>query len=193
MEELPLGEQVVFLGTQEALAVHLGVERKSIQRWMKKPDCPGRAKEGFNVQEWRAFIERNKLGKKVASKGKIELDNEKAALVNEGLRLRNAKARGEVCSIEEVVKVLNELVAGFTLNLTQAEFTIAEEVSGVDVGEGVKRLKRRHKEVLETLALGEWAQKKTFWSSVYAALYGHHKTPDLGLGQRSMSSTPFAT
>lgn len=183
MEEETSEAQAVYVGTQEALASHLGFERKSIQRWQKKKDCPGRSEKGFDVKAWQAFIERNKLGRR-PNKSKGDLDNEKLALQNERLRLINAKARGEVCSIDEVVKVLCEMVAGFKLTLKQTEFTIAEEASGVDVGEAAKRVKRRLNEVLETLALGEWAQKKTFWSKVYAALSDLPKTPDPGLGPK---------
>jgi len=185
VEEEQNAEEVVFVGTQEALAAHLGVERKSIQRWQSKKDCPGRVKEGFNVREWKAFIERNKLGRK-PTRAKGDLDNEKLALQNERLRLINAKIRGELCSIDEVVKVLCEMVSGFKLTLTQSEYTVAEESVGVEVGEAVKRVKRRHKEVLENLSLGAWAQKKTFWSKVYAALYDPLKTPGLGHGQSNM-------
>ncbi len=185
MEELALGEEVVYLGTQEALASHLGVDRKSIQRWQKHKDCPGRTERGFDVKAWQAFIERNKLGRK-PNKSKGDLDNEKIALQNERMRIVNAKLRGELCSVDEVKKVLSELISGFTLTLRQSEYTMAEEVAGVEVGEGVKRIRRRHHEALETLALGQWAEKKTFWSKVSAALYGHPATPDLGLGQSSM-------
>lgn len=182
--ELALGDGEKFVGTQEALAAHLGVDRKSIARWQKKKDCPGRAKEGYDVAAWRTFVERNNLGRKPV-KGKAELENEKIALGNERARLINEKLRGEVMHQDEVIKVISEMVAGFVLNLTQSKNTIAEECAGIDRGEAVKRVDRRHKEVLETLALGSWAQKKTFWSKVYAALYDLHKTHGLGRGART--------
>lgn len=183
MEET-VPDEVVYVGTQEALAAHLGVERKTIARWQKLTDCPGRAREGYDVPAWKAFVERNKLGRK-PNKSKQDLDNEKLALQNEHLRLRNAKARGEVCTIGEVVQVLCEMVAGFSLTLKQSEYTIAEEASGVEVGEAVKRVKKRHHEALETLALGEWAQKKTFWSQVSAELSDRLKTLDPGPGPKT--------
>lgn len=175
----------VFLGTQEALAVHLGVERKSIQRWEKKTDCPGRTKAGYNVQDWESFIEKNKLGRKPATKGKIDLDNEKIALGNERMRLVNARLRGEVISQDEVLKVLGEMLQGFVLQLGAMKHTIAEECVGLPKGEATKRIDRRHKEVLAEIALGSWAQKKTFWSKVSAGLSDLHKTHGLGRGART--------
>jgi hypothetical protein len=192
-QELKLGEDEVFVGTQEALASHLNADRKSIQRWSKKPDCPGKVKGGFNLTAWRAFMEKNGLGRKVASKNKTDLEAEKIALGNEKLRLVNEKLRGEVMSGDEVVKVLGEMVAGFVLQLNATKHTIAEETVGLPVGEAVKRVDRRHKEALESLALGSWAQKKTFWSKVFVALSDLHKIHGLGPGARIMSSTPSET
>ena len=184
MEELDFKSEVaVYLGTQEALAAHLGVERKSIQRWHKRKDCPGRVKEGFSIRDWEQFVERNKLGRKPGH-SKVDLDNEKVALGNERMRLVNAKLRGEVEHRDEVVKVLGEMMAGFVLGLGQMKHTIAEECVGLPLGEAVKRIDRRHKECLATLALGDWAQKKTFWSSVYAGLSDLHRIHDLGRGAR---------
>lgn len=185
MDEADASDDVVWLGTQEALAAHLGVERKSIQRWQKRLDCPGRAKEGFSIRDWEEFLKRNKLGRK-PSNAKVDLDAEKVALGNERMRLVNAKLRGEVEHRDEVVKVLGEMMAGFVLQLGQMKHTIAEECVGVPLGEAVKRIDRRHKEVLAGLALGDWAQKKTFWSKVYAELYDLHRIHGLGRGARIM-------
>ncbi len=179
-------EPAIWLGTQEALAAHLKVERKSIQRWQSRPDCPGRVKEGFSIPDWEAFISRNKLGRKKSSTSKVDLDAEKVGLQNERMRLVNAKLRGEVENRDEVVKVLGEMLAGFVLQLGQMKHTIAEECVGLPLGEAVKRIDRRHKEVLAALALGDWAQKKTFWSKVYVALFDLHRIHGLGRGARIM-------
>jgi hypothetical protein len=189
VEELLLGEEVVFLGTQEALASHLGVERKSIARWQKHKDCPGRAKEGYNVKDWKAFVERNNLGRK-PHKGKAELDNEKIALGNEKLRILNARLRGELASQDEVIRVLGEVFQAFVIQLGQAKHTLAQEVVGISEGEAIKRIDKIHKELLGEIALGNWAQKKTFWSKVSAALSDLHRIHGLGRGARTtMSST----
>lgn len=178
-------EHDVFLTTQEALAAHLGVERKSISRWQKRKDCPGRTENGFNIRDWEAFMERNRLGRK-PNKSKADLDNEKIALGNERLRLINGKLRGELASQDEVVKVIGEMMQGFVQQLGTMKHTIAEECIGVPKGEAVKRIDRRHKEVLAEIALGQWAQKKTFWSKVSAALSALHKIHGLGHGVRTM-------
>lgn len=184
MEDLLPGEDVVFVGTQEALAAHLGVERKTIARWQKHKDCPGRVKEGYNLPNWRAFVERNNLGRK-PKKGKADLDNEKLALGNEKLRILNARLRGELTSQDEVIRVLGEVFQSFVIQLTQAKHSLAQEIVGLSEGEAIKRIDRIHKDLLGEIALGGWAQKKTFWSKVSAALSDLHKTHGLGRGART--------
>ena len=185
MEDLLSDGDPLFVGNQEALAVRLGVDRKTIGRWEKKEDCPGRTKTGYDVKAWEAFVEKNNLGRKSKSKGKIELDNEKVALGNERMRLVNARLKGEVISQDEVIKVFHDLLQGFVLQLGASKHTIAEECVGLSKGEATKRIDRRHKEVLAEIALGSWAQKKTFWSKVSVALSDLHKTHGLGRGART--------
>lgn len=175
---------VCIVGTQEALASHLGFDRKTVQRWMKLEGCPARGKDGYDVGMWRAWTEAKNLGKK-KSRSKAELDAEKVALQNERQRLLNAKLRGEMTTQDEVIRVLGDMLSGFVLTLTQSKTTIAEEASGVSVGEATKRIDHRHKEVLATLALGEWAKKKPFWSRVYAELSSLRKIHVLGLGPKN--------
>lgn len=185
MDELALEEDTVFVGTQEALASQLGVERKTIARWQKMTDCPGRGKNGYSLPDWKGFVERNNLGRR-KTKSKTDLDNEKIALGNERMRLVNAKLRGEVLGQDEVIKTMSDVIQGFALQLTQMKHTLAEEVIGLPQGEVVKRIERRIKEVLGEIALGSWAEKKTFWSKVSAALSDLHRTLGHGRGVRTM-------
>ncbi|MEP4079953.1 hypothetical protein [Haloferula sp.] len=82
--ELPLKpDEPMFVGTQEALASHRDVERKSTQRWSKQPLSPGKTKDGFDVQVWRRVVEKDGLGwtrgkipKKSFVSGRTEADDE---------------------------------------------------------------------------------------------------------------------
>lgn len=182
--ELPLGaEEPLYVGTQEALASHVGAERKSIQRWSKRKDCPGKTKDGYDVKAWRAFVERNNLGgTRKKSKDKAALECEKLTLENERRRLINAKERGEVMSNDEVCKTLSDMMAGFVLRCRQIPNDLAQEVVGLSPGEATKRIRREMDQALEQLSLGEWAQKKTFWSRVFAELRAQQETYNLGNG-----------
>jgi len=177
----------MFVGTQEALASNLGVERKSIQRWMKRKNCPGRGREGFDVKAWRAFLEQDGLGRsKQKSKDKGDLECEKLRLENERRHLVNQKLRGEVMHNDEVCKTLADMMAGFVLRCRQIPNELAQEVVGLSAGEAIKRIRREIDQALEQLALGEWAQKKTFWSRVYAELRAQQATYNLGSGRSAM-------
>ncbi len=193
-DQLELGEgQQRYVPTQEALAGHLGANRKTVERWLKKPGCPGKSEHGYDVAAWDAWCRKNKLGKKKASGGKVDLENEKIRLHNERAEIINAKLRGEAMGIDEVCQTLGDMMAGFVLGLRQAVPMMSEEVVGVPLAEVHKRLRRRVDETLGELALGKWAQKKTFWSIVYARLQDQLETHGLGRGAKSMSTTSFET
>ena len=184
--ELEEGE-AIFVGTQEALAAHLGVERKSIQRWSKRKQCPQRVREGFNVQDWRDFMVKDGLGRtKAKSADKGALECEKLALENERRKLINAKLRGEVLSSDEVCKTLSDMMAGFVLRCRKIPNDLAQEVVGLSPGEAIKRMRKAQDEALEQLALGDWAKKKAFWSRVYVVLRDQQETYNLGSGRSGM-------
>jgi hypothetical protein len=184
-EQLSLDQaQPKYVGTQEALAAHLDCDRKSIQRWMKREDCPGKTPDGYDVEAWREMVQKAGLGRKRTSKSEASLKCEKLALENERRRLINEKLRGEVLHQDEVCKVLTDMMAGFVLGLRQLPNELAQEVIGLTPGEANKRIRRGVDERLEQLALGEWAQKKTFWSRVYAELHALQESYNLGSGLR---------
>ena len=189
---LPLGgTDRKYVPTQEALAAHLGVNRKSVERWLRKPDCPGKSEHGYDCKAWELFCEKNRLGgtKKARGKGIVALEEEKLRLGNEKQELLNARLRGEAMGIDEVCATLGDMMAGFVLTLRQTIPGIVEEVAGLPLAEANKRMRRRLDEALSTLALGEWAQKKTFWSKVYARLLDLQAMHGLGRGPRTSSGT----
>lgn len=193
-EQLELGEsQQRFVPTQEALAAQLGANRKTIERWLKRPGCPGKTEHGYEVAAWDAWCRKNNLGKKKASGGRVDLEDEKLRLHNERAAIINAKLRGESMGIDEVCQVIGDMVAGFVLAHRQSVPMMSEEVVGVDLAEVNKRLRRRMDETLGELALGKWAQKKTFWSNVYARLQDLQETYGLGRGAKSMFTTSSET
>ena len=179
---------------QVELAEHLGCDRKSIQRWMKAGDaeCPGHTSDGrYNVTLWKLWTE--KKGKKSSGrlgkdKGSLELENFR--LRNEKLEIENMLRRGELMHSDEVCKVLTEMVGAYVTKTRSAKHTLAPAVVGVSLAEATKRIGRELDEALTELALGAWAKKKPFWSSVYATLLALQATHGLGGGPSAMSATP---
>ena len=157
---------------------------------MKKEGCPGKSEQGWDVRAWEAWIEKNKLGRtRKATSNRAKLEEGKLALQNDRQRLINAKLRGESMGNEEVCKTMCDLVDGFVLAFQQALPGIVEEVAGLPLAEGFKRARRRVDEVFGELAMGQWAEKKTFWSTVSATLFDQLAMHGLGRGRRSTFTT----
>lgn len=182
---------------QSELADHLSCDRKSIQRWLKAgdPECPGHTSDGrYNVTLWKLWVD--KTGKKVRStsrggkdKGALEIDNMR--LRNEKLDIENMLRRGELMHVDEVNKTLTELVSAFVDRVRSMKNTLAPAVVGVSIPEATKRISIETDEALNELALGDWAKKKPFWSSVFVHLQDLHKKRFPGAGLSAMSETPL--
>lgn len=173
---------------QSELAEQLDCDRKSIQRWLKEgdPECPGKTADGrYNVTLWKLWV--TKVGKRTGTiakgKGKIELELENMRLRNEKLDIENMLRRGELMHSDEVCKVLADMMGAFVQKVRGIKHTLAPSVVGVSMPEATKRIAREVDEALTELALGSWAQKKTFWSIVYARLHDLQATHNLGSGQ----------
>jgi predicted transcriptional regulator len=172
---------------QTELAAELGCDRKTIQRWLKAsdPDCPGHTSDGrYNVSLWKIWVETK--GKKVRAavkgrdKGALEVENMR--LRNEKLEIENLLRRGELLHVDEVSTVLTEMVGAFVRKVRGMKHTLPNAVVGVSVPEATKRVDREAVEALSELALGDWAKKKPFWSSVYVLLQDLQRTHSLGNG-----------
>ena len=172
---------------QTELAAELGCDRKTIQRWLKSndPDCPGHTSDGrYNVSLWKIWVETK--GKKVRAavkgrdKGALEMENMR--LRNEKLEIENLLRRGELLHVDEVSTILTEMVGAFVRKVRGMKHTLPNSVVGVSVPEATKRVDREAVEALSELALGDWAKKKPFWSSVYVLLQDLQRTHSLGSG-----------
>jgi len=174
----------IYAKTQTDLGKQLNATRKSIGRWMKEEDNPGKVKgKGYNVNLWKMWIaDQGKEPRAVAPQTKKDLDAERVRLQNEKLSIEIAKTRGELATWDEVCHVLTEMMSGYVGNARQMKHTIAADVIGVDVGEASKRIGRAVDECLNELSLGDWAKKKMFWSRVYAHQQDLRKRFELGDG-----------
>lgn len=188
LSELAAAEERLSLwaNNQVELAEALGCNRKTIARWLKSrdPDCPGATADGrYNVTLWKLWAA--KEGKKPTTRrsdDKLDLDRENVRLKNEKLEIENALRRGQLIDVDEACKVVTEMVMGFVKRTRGAKHTLAPQVVGASVPEATKRIGRELEDALNELALGEWAKKKPFWSTVSATLSDLRRNLHLGDG-----------
>jgi hypothetical protein len=167
-----------------ALADALGCDRRTLQRLLKLEGNPGKREDGsYSLTAWKLWaIEHSRLKKQVSTPDKNELECRALLLRNEKLEVENAERRGELMHVDEVTRVLTEMVGAFVQGLRGLKHTLSPQVVGVPVGEAAKRIGREIDEHLTRLALGEWAKKKVFWSVVYAHLLDLRRSFSLGAG-----------
>lgn len=167
--EMAVGEkeaEEVFVGSQDELAKALDIsDRKSIQRWMKEVDAPGKEPDGrYSVNRWREWMERK--GKRAGSKAKPTIEDQRAkaiALDVEMKQIELAEKRGEMISREECTSTLLELVSRVVSGFLQVHHSLAPAVVGESVPEAGTRIRAAMMEKLEQLAaLPEAAKKKHF-------------------------------
>jgi hypothetical protein len=139
------------------------------------------------VSAWQLWVaETGKSPRAVPSLTKADLDTENVRLKNEKLELEMSIKRGELISQDEACRVFGEMVSGFVTELRQMKHQIPANLIGVDVGEAAKRLGKEVDERLTSLSLGNWAQKKMFWSALYALQQDLFKRFNLGDGESAM-------
>jgi hypothetical protein len=181
------GDVGIFEKSQVGLAKKLNAARKTVARWMKEDGCPGKTEKGFNVAAWQLWVaESGKAPRAVPTMTKQDLDAEHVRLKNEKLELEMSIKRGELISQDEACKVFGEMVSGFVTELRQMKHQIPADLIGVDVGEAAKRLGKEVDERLTSLSLGNWAQKKMFWSALYVLQQDLFKRFSLGDGVSDM-------
>ena len=167
-----------------ALSDALGCDRRTLQRLLKLEGNPGKREDGsFSLTAWKLWaMEHGRLKRQVSTPDKNELECRALLLRNEKLEVENAERRGELMHVDEVTRVLSEMVGAFVQGLRGLKHTLSPQVVGVPVGEAAKRIGREIDEHLTRLALGEWAKKKVFWSVVYAHLLDLRRSFSLGAG-----------
>jgi hypothetical protein len=175
--------------TVTALAGILGCDRKTIQRYLKVEGNPGADGDGqYHIAAWRSWVEEhNKLRRKrPKTESKIDAELRGVILRNEKIEIENKVRRGQLADVDEVCKVLGDLFGAVVQAARDVKHHLSPQVVGVEVGEASKRIGREMEEVLNRLALGEWAKKKVFWSTVYAQFCDLRKKYHLGSGASSM-------
>jgi hypothetical protein len=103
--------------------------------------------------------------------------------------LDREEMEGKSIGIDEAIKVFCELAAAVKDTQAAMCHNIARDMAGCDVPEATKRIRDASRNVLEKLALGEWAKKKTFWSKLYAMQFDLLGTSPRGSGESTTATT----
>jgi hypothetical protein len=156
-ESKPAGK--TFADNQVELAAILGVERRTIQRWLKEPNCPPTESNGkYNVVVWREWARIN--GRKFnddAELDKSALQARNILLQNERLQLANAEKRKGLIPRELAQQVFAQLImeaksrcfAGIPRFVTMAR--IAK-----DTTEASEEIRKEFNDIWDYLTKGKW-------------------------------------
>lgn len=147
-------EAQAFAANQVELAALLGVNRKTIQRALKRDGHPGTRADGrYDVNAWREFV----IGGSAAEDAEDADDTNPAALKarnlllqNERLELQIAVMRGDFVAAADVEKWGAELGANVRKIVTQIHLA-APSVVGLSVPDAEARLKEIEDEILQQL------------------------------------------
>ena len=147
-----------FVGNQVDLATALGCNRKTIQRWLKMPGCPGAQSNGnYCIADWKAFA--RKQGSEVGGekKDKGELETERLTLINERLAFELAKAKDEYTENSMVENGVKEMVIAAKKVLLSIPAVAAPQVVGRSVADAEQILKEMINDALVQLHKGNWS------------------------------------
>lgn len=147
-----------FAKNKVELAAALGVNRRTINNWVKIPGNPGTRPNGrYCVSEWREFKQKHgRFGDDQADEfDQPQLRAKNLLLQNQKLGIQVAALRNEFVPFSDVERWGADLGAAIRKVVTQIHL-IAPNLSGITVPEIEERLKESEQEILQQLhTLGE--------------------------------------
>jgi hypothetical protein len=140
---------VAWVQNQTDLARELGVNRKTIQRWIKIEGCPTTASDGrYNVNEWRTWAKNSNY--KVSEGGdgdddddetKLKLEAKRLLLINQKLEFDLAVKRGEYTHNDDVESMFVMMIQNAKKVLLALPSNASPQVVGLSVPEAEIRLR----------------------------------------------------
>jgi len=145
---------LAWVQNQTDLARELGVNRKTIQRWLKIEGCPSTASDGrYNVSEWRKWASDNnfKVSGDDDDETKLKLELKRLLLVNQKLEFDMAIKRGEYTLNDDVEAMFVIMVQNAKKVLLALPSNASPQVVGLSVPEAEIRLREIVDEALSQL------------------------------------------
>lgn len=160
-------EATAWAKNQVELARALGVDRKTIQRWikLKRGGPPEAMSDGrYSVNEWKAWCKRTGRGGGVDGDeevGEIERLTAKGLILrNRRLELDIAEREGELINRAEVVRDVTQAIVAFKRELYRMAGTISPQIVGLPIPEAERLLRASIDDALQQISNGEWAQSQ---------------------------------
>jgi len=120
--------------TWQSVADSLGVSRQAVANWRKLPGSPAEP----DAAAWRAYVDGNDLGKRDAGK-LVALKAELLRQQIEKAKRENARAGGELISIEEVGASMSRVVHAFASAMRfEFEQSLPPRLMGKDIA-GIRK------------------------------------------------------
>ena len=145
---------------QVELAEILGIERKTIQRWLKLPNCPQARSDGrYSVVEFREWA--TKTGRKViddtTDDEKSRLEIRRLRTICERLDLELEVTKGTYTSNDEVTKSIFRMIGAARKVLAAMPAQLAPQVVGLSIPEAEQRIREQVDNAMKQLHEGKWS------------------------------------
>jgi hypothetical protein len=151
---------------QVELAENLGVDRKTIQRWLKIDGCPEAKSDGrYNILEFKEWA--LKTGRKYESDEDFDSDERNKLEVRrlrticERLDLELEVQKGNYSANEDVEIMVRRMVSSARKVLSQIPSQLAPQLSGLATADIEIRLKQAVEEALINLHSGKWTDESS--------------------------------
>ena len=143
---------------QSALAELLGIDRKTVQRWVKEPDFPNQNDDGsWNIEPVKLWA--HKHGKKLASESlpdKTSAQVEQILLQNRKLEIQIGVLQGNYYDKDEIAKQVSRMVGNLRRVLYGLPATLAPQAVGATIAEAEQLLKDGIDEAFRELHESDW-------------------------------------
>jgi len=151
---------ITFAKNQVELANAVGVDRKTIQRWLKIKGSPEARPDGrYSVIEWRSWAENT--GRKLAEtddfdteRGRLEVRRLKT--ICERLDLELEVTKGTYTENEEITKQIHRMINSARKILGAMPAQLAPQVVGMPIPEAEQRIREHVDNAMKQLHEGEW-------------------------------------
>jgi len=156
----------IWVKTQVDLAEALGVDRRSVNRYMGEAGNPGRASDGrYDLKAWRDWFRAKGTVKAVGTeKEELELKILRSEAETKALKL--AEARGQMVSLEEAMMVLGGMFSEIRPRLQALKHDLVPKLVGLPVEDAMEKMQSSLNRVLGEVAVPGEAKKKAFWRSI---------------------------
>jgi hypothetical protein len=165
--EGPSDDGKIWVKTQIELAESLGVDRRSVTRYLAEVGNPGRAADGrYDLKAWRDWVRAKGTVRPAGPSEKERLELEILRSENETKKLKLAEARGEMVSLEEAMLVLGGMFAELRPRLQQLKHDLVPKLVGLPVEDAMEKMQGALNQVLGEVAVPGEAKKKVFWRTI---------------------------